>query len=649
MKKHISLILVLALLLGIFCVLSACTTDTPDISETVDNNENGNINDDNNGSYSNGIGSSDNNENDDLKNNGNDQNDDLNNNPDNLVVSGSVGLDFRLNREGDSYSVTGIGSCKDTDIIIPNIYNGLPVTKIEDEAFWNSQITSIKLHNGITYIGFDAFHCCNQLKNIDLPDSLETVEGSAFSGCEILDYNLFENGNYLGNESNPYLVYVEPSNQECTSISIHSKTKVIAGDACHGLTDLTELIIGSDVMYINYGAFWGCTNLKDVVIPNKVVSIGARAFKDCPLISNLIIGDNVEVIDNYAFENCEALTSIVIPDSVRTIGYGAFEYCSSLKSIHLGCGVIEIYDSAFLCAEIENLQLPNSIRLLGENAFNHSSHTKYENANYLGNKDNPYMVYVMPATAERFSQTAGFSIHPNAKIIAGGAFNDCKKMAEITLPDGLLGIGKGAFSNTEIQDIIIPNTVEYIGESAFYNCKKLADVVVPNRVDNIADETFAGCKNLVSITLSEETKCIGEYAFKDCSSLKNMTLPNTITYIGDSAFENSGVEIFKIPKSVKYIGYHTFYSCDYLISVQIQNGTICIGTDAFLYCEKMNNIVIPDSVVYINCGSFSHCSNLTEITYDGSMHNWNDVVKHEDWCKYETPLSKINCLDGTIE
>ena len=95
----------------------------------------------------------------------------------------STGLEFELNEDGESYSVVGIGTCEETEIVIPAIHEGKRVTAIGEYAFANySTSFSITIPNTVTSIESYAFTFCN-LNSISIPDSVTSIGDYAFSYC----------------------------------------------------------------------------------------------------------------------------------------------------------------------------------------------------------------------------------------------------------------------------------------------------------------------------------------------------------------------------------------------------------------------------------------------------------------------------------
>ena len=221
---------------------------------------------------------------------------------------GTAGLHYMRIPGKNEYRVVSLGMAAELDIVIPSVYNGLPVTEIGEKAFHNEwYIASVIIPDSVTWIGNYAFYNCSSLTEITIPDSVTGIRGSAFENCSSLQYTVEGNLKYLGNENNPYLYLAGVDFEDITSVTIDKNCKVI-GDY----------------------AFYNCSSLTEVVIPDSVTSIGVDAFSDCSSLTEVVIGDSVTWIGNYAFYNCSSLAEIIIPDAVTSIGDDAFLNCTSL-------------------------------------------------------------------------------------------------------------------------------------------------------------------------------------------------------------------------------------------------------------------------------------------------------------------------------
>lgn len=137
----------------------------------------------------------------------------------------------------------------------------------------------------------------------------------------------------------------------------------------------------------------------------------------------------------------------------------------------------------------------------------------------------------------------------------------------------------------------------------YLNESEVKDLVIPNSVTSIGNYAFWKCKSLVSVTIPNSVTSIGDNAFLGCSSLTSISLPNSIIKIGGS-------------KSVGNGG--LFTDCSSLISVSIPDGVIEIGTYAFSNCSSLTSVNIPNSVKLIDRSAFQGCGGLTSIKVD-----WN--------------------------
>ena len=182
------------------------------------------------------------------------------------------GLEYSLNEDGESYSVTGIGTATDTDIIIPSAYNGKPVTKIANSAFKNCNVlTNVTIGNNVTIIGSLAFYNCTGLTSIEIPDSVTSIGYNAFFYCTDLTNINVDNNNeiYKSIDGNLY----NKAGTELIQYAIGKET--------------TSFTTPDSVTSINKEAFEYCKNLTSVTFGGSVTSIGESAFLACSNLSSI--------------------------------------------------------------------------------------------------------------------------------------------------------------------------------------------------------------------------------------------------------------------------------------------------------------------------------------------------------------------------
>ena len=431
---------------------------------------------------------------------------------------------------------------------------------------YDKDITTYHIPNTVTYIeststSSTVFSDCLLLESFSVDDDHPT-----FSVCDGVLYN----------KEKTYIIAIPSALPG--EITIPEGVTSISENNYNGInfwgTNITKVNLPNSLRTIGSSAFNSCESLEYINIPNSVTSIGSSAFSGCSRLTSITIPENVTSIGSYAFSYCDSLESVIILGDIKNIEASTFDNCRALKTITIPDSVISIGEQAFLgCSSLENITIPDSIISIGSNAFygcNSLQYNQYDNAYYLGNENNPYMVLV------KAKDTAITSciINDNTKIICGGSsfadlgFIYCNSLESITIPDSVISIGENVFYGC--------NSLQYTQyDNAYYLGNENNPYMV---LVNAKDTAITSC------IINENTKIICGMAFNNCDLLESIKLPDGLVSIGDTAFYN---------------------------------------------CYSLTNILIPGSVISVGEWAFWDCTQLT-VYFTGTAEQWNEVYISND-------------------
>ena len=265
------------------------------------------------------------------------------------------------------------------------------------------------------------------------------------------------------------------------------------------------------------------------------------------LVYSLEEDDTIMVVSDPSYKELEEITvmeSLNGGPYVRKIGESAFEDCVNLKSAKITKYVTEIEDHAFKgCENLVSVDLWRN-RVSGEQ--------------------------------NRYTDCTG------VVSIGKGAFEGCKALTSIDLPDNVMTIGGSAFRGcSSLESVSIPNGAKFEGGYVFADCTSLVSVTLPGCMENLEDYMFSGCEGLEMVFIQNGTRTIGRSAFRNCGKLKLVEIPNSVYYFTDYAFEGCGsLKKIEIPENVSYIGKNAFTGCENLVCVVYE------GSYAQQYCEE---------------------------------------------------------------
>ena len=374
-----------------------------------------------------------------------------------------------------------------TSVTIPD-----SVTTIGYEAFYYCEnLESVTLGKNVKTIGSEAFEYCRSLTNVTIPDSVTSIRYTAFRDCESLTSVTFENtsGWNYSDDSNY-------ANGKEINVTDEAKNATYLTDSYsdfywYRVTTVTATASNIADIISNFSSGVYKLTITGTINLRTLESIGSAMKNNRSMLIELDLSGTTGLteIPEEAFAGC-SLIGMVLPEGITTIGNDAFSGCNFKK-----------------------LEIPNSVTYIGSYALPYDlEYNEYNNGYYLGNSENPYLVFVRLKDSEYSSSSC--EINSKTKIIAGNAFCYFGNLTNVTIPDGVISIG----------------------DSAFYYCKSLTSVIIPDSVTTIGDEVFSNCENLISVTIPAGVTTIGNDAFYSCNSLTSVTIPASVTTIGNNAF-----------------------------------------------------------------------------------------------------------------
>ena len=484
------------------------------------------------------------------------------------IFEGDEGTEFTATMNGVSMTFT-ITSISEKTVKVGYLTGDRDHTAISR----TTQQTAITVNNTVNYndvdytvtaVGPYAFYNIENMQRINLPETIEKIGNYAFQDC----YNL-------------------------TSFELPARVWSFENNILRNCPNLNSLTVAS-----------GNTTYYSVENSNAVLEQGSN--KLILGIKNTVIPEIVTEIGDYAFDHVSSL-NLTIPTTVNTIGQYAFAYCSSaiITAQYEDLSEITVSRYAFNGASGNGmtLRVPAGMKELYKNATGWSEFA--EDHIYEGNAGTEFTQKVNGVDMT-FTITSDNSTSKTVKVgrLNGNWSNTAiardTQQKTITVPDkityngtdySVTSVGDYAFCNiNNIQQIILPTTIESIGNSAIRDCGSLTTIEIPAKVATLGNDLFTYCSNITSLTVAEDNTI---YESRGCNVIiekatntlirgtKNGTIPTGVEVIGATAFSNMNGLSLTIPGSVTSIGDYAFGWCSNSVFTVESDTPLTINENVF--------------------------------------------------------------------
>ncbi len=452
------------------------------------------------------------------------------------------------------------------------------------QVIWSSSnpdVVKVDADGVITTIGRGSSYIMVQSKNDS--NVVKSVRVKVGSSYRVSNYSLMEfYGHGVANiPNNLNIMYL---NEDCFK----------------GRTDITKVILPTTLTEIPENAFQGCTALEEVIIPGKCTVIKENAFDGCRALKTVRLGQFVDseqnsvgdeyfgtlTVGRHAFRDCVALDTITM--------YGGTFDAADYYEINSQRRITTLYDEAFLgCVKLGSIDL-YEVRVSGSGVFR----------NCTGLRNVTLSEHTVIGDYMFEGCTSLNNVNYSAESVAPYAFKDCTALTALGLADSVKNIGAGAFYNTKISELALPNGDVTIGADAFAHCANLTSVSLSGKthISMSTRSPFVGCTQFSAYNLRGASEF---YTVTDGILYENGGETLASVPVGHTAFE--------LPVQVTEIADAAYAGVTGIADVDLGRGGIKIGNYAFAN-SSVETVVLPDGMTAIPEGLFYGCARLASVT-----------------------------------
>lgn len=397
-----------------------------------------------------------------------------------------------------------------------------------------------------------------------------------------------------------------------TNINLHNKIEVIDNAAFGGYSNLRVDFSGLTSLTTIGEAAFALTNVVDVVLPKSVKTIGGYAFESCCTLKSFIIqDDSVTKIGEYAFENCEFLETVEFGNKLEIIDEAAFIDCYAIKEITIPDSLTQIVDWAFArCNRMKRVNVSSLAKWCGMD-IGFAANPFYEGLNSA-------KLYINGQLLTNFAKDDKTVTEFKAHVFEGYDYFE----GDLVIPDAVTKIGESAFEQCyTVKSVTIGDGVEEIDYGAFYFNRGISSVVLGKNVTTMDKYAFSDCEGIMEVINYSKNVIIGE------GSYKYLDTADYITNVTDDTVVESKI---KIIDNVRYLidkeqGLQIAVgTSEYTVTdIVLHPDTTAINAYAFYQDHNLNlqTVVIGDKVEYIGKNAFEGCYRLRSVVLGKSVRS----------------------------
>lgn len=516
----------------------------------------------------------------------------------------------------NTFIITGSGAFTDT------LKNGSGFPTSFHNVMETKKPSTIRFDEGITEIPASLTTFISRSYNLVLPSTLKKIEDNAFNGLPVISISF--NGDVDDLHIGSYAFY----NTNIQNLTLPGGSLTL-GDYCFGNNlSLKTVEFGNGVSKIGDYCFYKCSYLNSVTLSDSIKEIGAYAFYQNVKLTAVTLPESLEKIDDGAFQY-SCITQLNIPKNVKYIGKQSL-MSSALKNIYAKCENADIF--------LDENEPANNAFGFSDSGVKYSGTTVYAviNSGFLEYCEKTGIKFVMDgsdatyegyitntATGEKYDASTSFKWYyyekQNSFYISGAGtvngrqfmnmdgtpFTERLSVDKLVILDGATTLGT-AMAQINPKNVVLPNTLTEIYDTAFKDCNRLVSLNIPDSVTYLPNRPFVGCTSISSVTFGKGIKRIPVECFKGSKSLRYVDLGEATT-IGEKAFmQCPNLEVINIPDTVVTIEEQAFYECLNVVSINLGTSVNKILDRAFANIPFCDKIVVSSDIFTIYARAFEN-------------------------------------------